>query len=298
MHKWKPIEALTSYTHLQLEELRSLEKLWKDQLLRLNKISALNAFQERMRRWWSIETGIIERLYTISEGITLQLVQHGFEANLIAHGETNIAPTELIAILQAHRDSLDLVMDIVGGTRPLTTGWIKELHAMLTQHQHHTDAIDKFGHWIKIPLYKGDWKIVPNNPMQTSGDIHEYCPPEQVASEMDNLLQYYNALPPWPELRAAFLHHRFTQIHPFQDGNGRVARALASIDFIRAGLFPMLVRRTERDRYIDALRDADQGDLMPMVQYFGEVQKNLLMRAIHTCSIEENENLDTPPPAQ
>ena len=37
------------------------------------------------------------------------------------------------------------------------------------------------------------------------------------------------------EIEATWLHHRFTQIHPFQDGNGRVARALASLVFF-AGL--------------------------------------------------------------
>ena len=37
------------------------------------------------------------------------------------------------------------------------------------------------------------------------------------------------------EVEAAWLHHRFTQIHPFEDGNGRVARALASLVFIPDG---------------------------------------------------------------
>lgn len=72
------------------------------------------------------------------------------------------------------------------------------------------------------------------------------------------------------------MHHAFTQIHPFQDGNGRVARALASIDFIEAGLFPLVVRREDRDVYIEALRSADAGDLGPLVRYFADVQQGLL----------------------
>ena len=36
-----------------------------------------------------------------------------------------------------------------------------------------------------------------------------------------------------PEVEAAWLHHRFTQIHPFQDGNGRIARALATLIFVK-----------------------------------------------------------------
>ena len=43
-----------------------------------------------------------------------------------------------------------------------------------------------------------------------------------------------------PEVEAAWLHHRFGQIHPFQDGNGRVARALATMIFLRAGFVPLV----------------------------------------------------------
>lgn len=279
-HIWKPIEVPVDAAALEVEELRAFEKLWKRQRERLRDQGAVNAFTERMNRWWSIETGIIERLYDVSEGITLQLVEKGFEASLIPHGESSINPEELVAILKDHRAALDVVMDVVGGTRPLSLSWIKELHALLTRHQDATDAVDSLGRWVKVPLLKGAWKVRPNNPLTRGGVLHEYCPPEHVQSEMERLLAIYAALPPLPEVRAAWLHHAFTQIHPFQDGNGRVARGLASLDFIRAGLFPMLVRRTERDDYVRVLREADGGNLGPLVRYFAGVQQAMLTRAI------------------
>jgi Fic family protein len=49
-------------------------------------------------------------------------------------------------------------------------------------------------------------------------------------------------------VQAAWLHHRFTQIHPFADGNGQVARAIASLVFIEAGWFPLILKRDELDR--------------------------------------------------
>jgi len=60
-----------------------------------------------------------------------------------------------------------------------------------------------------------------------------------------------------PEIEAAWLRHRFSQIHPFQDGNGRVARALASLVFIKAGSFPLTVTGDDRNRYIGCLQIAD-----------------------------------------
>ncbi len=262
-----------------MPELRSFEALWRRERGDLARRPATDAFGERMARWWAIETGIIERLYDVSEGITLQLVEHGFEASLIPHGESSIPAAELVAILRDHREALDLVMDLVGGTRPLSLGWIKEVHALLTRHQPTTDAVDSLGQWVKAPLRRGEWKVAPNNPLTADGAIHEYCPPEQVQGEMERLLEIHASLPA-PEVRAAWLHHAFTQIHPFQDGNGRVARALASIDFIKAGLFPLLVRRDERERYIGALREADAGELRPLVAYFADVQQAMLRRAI------------------
>src|SRR5690606_5454992 len=130
---------------------------------------------------------------------------------------------------------------MIRGERPFTTGWVKELHALFTRHQTTTDAITPTGQPIHVSLVRGAYKPRPNNPLRRDGLVHEYCPPEHVSAEMERLIEIYHALPPeLPEVRAAWLHHRFTQIHPFQDGNGRVARALASFEFIRAGLLPLL----------------------------------------------------------
>jgi hypothetical protein len=81
------------------------------------------------------------------------------------------------------------------------------------------------------------------------------------------------------EVEAAWLHHRFAQIHPFADGNGRVARAIASLVFIKAGWFPLVVRRDDRARYIEALEKADAEDLRPLIAMFVEAQRNALIQA-------------------
>jgi len=83
-----------------------------------------------------------------------------------------------------------------------------------------------------------------------------------------------------PEIEAAWLHHRFAQIHPFQDGNGRVVRAMASLVFLRAGWFPLVVNRDERVEYIESLEKADQGDLAPLVNLFANIQKKAFNQAL------------------
>ncbi|MFC1833495.1 Fic family protein [Thermodesulfobacteriota bacterium] len=113
--------------------------------------------------------------------------------------------------------------------------------------------------------------------------MHEYCPPEHVQAEMDRLLEMSNGhdgARVHPEVQAAWLHRRFTQIHPFQDGNGRIARALASLVFLKAEWFPLVIDRDTRADYIEALEMADRGDLEPLVRLFADMQKRSFLAAL------------------
>jgi Fic family protein len=164
----------------------------------------------------------------------------------------------------------------------LSTGYINTLHAALLRNQNMHEVVDQFGRLFDAPLEKGKYKTLPNNPLRSDGSVHEYCPPDHVASEMDSLIRMYarhQSIEIPPEVEAAWLHHRFAQIHPFADGNGRVARALASLVFIKAGWFPLIVKRDDWSRYIDALEKADGGELRPLVGLFVRAQRNALIQA-------------------
>ena len=160
------------------------------------------------------------------------------------------------------------------------TAVIKELHAALLRHQDTVTVVDQFGGQFEKELQKGAYKITPNNPKREDGSMHEYCPPEHVASEMDRLVAWHQshiqrAVP--PEVEAAWLHHAFTQIRPFEDGNGRVARAISSLILIKAGWFPLVIKLEEKAKYIDALECADAGDLRPLISMFTAVQRRLFL---------------------
>ena len=161
------------------------------------------------------------------------------------------------------RAALEMVMDLVGGRRELSSSYIRELHRGLTEHQDTRDAIDAQGRRFAAPLLKGEWKRLPNNPIRPDGRIHEYCPPEFVQDEIDRLIAWHarhDAEGVCPEVEAAWLHHRFAQMHPFEDGNGRVARALTAAVFLRSEYLVLVIRDEEhRDPYLDSLEAADDG---------------------------------------
>ena len=283
-YKWKPIEDLPDdWTKLASSELGGLAAVWREHYETIKDSKALKQFNERLRREWAIETGIIENLYYIDRGVTLTLIEKGIEASLIPHGTTD-RPAELIVpILKDHEEVVTGLFDFVGQQRQLSTSYIKQLHQALTQHQRTTAAKDNFGTMMEVELLRGDWKKLPNNPTKSDDSAHEYCPPEQVASEMDRLIllhQEHLEKGVSPEVEAAWLHHRFTQIHPFQDGNGRMARTLASLIFLRARLFPLVIHRDDRDKYIDSLEIADKGELIDLIQLFSQTQKNFIIEAV------------------
>ncbi|MCM0589856.1 MAG: Fic family protein [Gloeotrichia echinulata CP02] len=282
---WQPIEDLPSdWQKLASSELPPLVTVWNEQADRLRASGEFQTFNDKLRREIAIETGIIERLYTIDRGVTRLLIEQGINEALIPHGATDRPVKQVVSLIKDQEAAIEGLFDFVGGQRTLSTSYIKQLHQLLTQSQDSTEALNPLTKEIfRVSLIKGDWKRQPNNPLRLDDTVHEYCPPEQVASEMDSLItlhhQHRDQKVP-PEIESAWLHHRFTQIHPFQDGNGRVARCLASLVFIQASWFPLVLTRDDRAVYITALEKADQGDLSNLINLFAKSQKQAFLRSL------------------
>jgi Fic family protein len=97
----------------------------------------------------------------------------------------------------------------------------------------------------------------------------EHVPPRDwqgVMKGMEEWQEWSRLHPSAPApLRATVLHAWLAHIHPFIDGNGRTARAITTLELVRGGYPPAIIRKKDRRRYYEALADADQGDLAPML---------------------------------
>lgn len=247
--------------------------------------------QELLRRT-VIETGQIEGVYALDRGTTETLIRQGFEASLIGHGGAGpVSAEQAVDILrdqeEAYRQIMSAVpggMDLVGGGRVFGEAVVRELHAVLTRNQDFTEARDSLGNRRQVPLLRGEYKQQPNNPRRSDGTLEEYCPPEQVASQMTDLFGIFAELErdgADPIALAAWFHHAFTTIHPFQDGNGRLVRLLASVILIKHGLLYLSIERgDQREEYLEALRRCDAGDLAPFVDLIARQQKLALLNAV------------------
>src|SRR5579863_3151332 len=135
-HKWHPITGLGDNPRSLTDgELESLWRVWQSQKKDLAEREVLNEFEQRLRREWAIETGIIEDVYTLNRGVTRTLIEKGIDAALIGHNDTNKDPVLVARVIQDHYDALDGMFDFIGGQRTLTVGYIKQLHAALLRNQ-------------------------------------------------------------------------------------------------------------------------------------------------------------------
>ncbi|NBW97199.1 MAG: Fic family protein [Planctomycetia bacterium] len=136
-------------------------------------------------------------------------------------------------------------------------------------------ALFPVGHSGTRPIAVGCWRPVEAGAMQVvSGPmgrerVHFEAPPaERVPAEMDHFLDWCDTPGPIdPVLRAAVAHFWFVTIHPFEDGNGRLARAIADLLLARADgcperFYSMSTQiEAERRDYYRILERVQRGDL-------------------------------------
>ena len=286
MIPWTPVQPLSVQERaIDASGLASMATAWAElkTSMAVESGSAPDEFYAQLRREWAIETGVLEGLYTLDRGTTKTLIDKGFERDLIEHTATDLEPGRLLRILEDHQDASEMVDFAVREQRPMSTLIVTELHKIITRNQEAVAARNTLGQLVMATPLQGRWKIHPNTIPGADGVTIETCPPEQVASQIDDLLGYLELEEQEKTdvgIVAAWFHHQFSKIHPFQDGNGRVVRALTNYLFLKHGLFPAVVTRDDRDTYLYCLGEADQGNLEYLVHFFGIKQINAIKQVL------------------
>ncbi|MBU0953283.1 MAG: Fic family protein [Nanoarchaeota archaeon] len=102
------------------------------------------------------------------------------------------------------------------------------------------------------------FKHVPNF---IAGSHVQTSSPERVRRDIAALLSWIAANPQklHPLQLAVLAHGKFERIHPFEDGNGRVGRFLFNVMLVNNNYPPVIIRKTQRTAYLNALQDFDEG---------------------------------------
>ena len=165
-----------------------------------------------------------------------------FETKTLVAGEG--VPVDDILETVHHFRAIDYVIDCADDV--LTGEIVKKLHFILKH-----DTKDSALEWFAV----GDYKKRPN----TVGG-RKTARPKDVPARMKTLLDGYNTKSKVAIEDIIAFHAAFEQIHPFQDGNGRVGRLIALKECLRFGIVPFLIEESKKAFYYRGLSKWDDGE--------------------------------------
>ena len=259
---------------------------WQRRLDELNELAAtvsadnLSRARDITVRAAAFDTGAIEGLYETNRGLTRTVAEQAAAWEHHMHQEAPKAAPFFDAQLKTY----ELVMDAATQSMPINEAWIRRLHEELTEPQATYTVQTPVGAQQQ-PLPRGEYKRYPNHVQLSDGSIHAYAPVDMTRPEMARLVSELNTeafANAHPILQASYAHYAFVAIHPFADGNGRVARALASVYFYRAASLPVLILADQRDEYFAYLHAADLGAVSPFVRFIGEAGRSAMGMVIES----------------
>lgn len=263
-YKSFPSFADWSKTTLDLKRWTSYTALLAD--LKKSSPEVLKESQDIVERAAAVDTGALEGLYDTDRGFTFTVAR---EAALWEVTVKNQKGEKVLGYIKAQLEAYEYILDIATKRTPLTEKAIRELHEVMCRNQDTYQVYTLVGPQERA-LSKGQYKVDPNHVLGRDGNYHAYAPVDGTPMEMRRLvleLQSEEFQKAHPVLQASYSHYAFVLIHPFADGNGRVARALASIYTYRDQSVPLLILSEKREEYLNALADADAGNYQPFVNF-------------------------------
>jgi len=238
---------------------------------------ALKRAYEVVKRAAAVDTGAIEGLYEVDRGFTFTVAFEtaAWEVEFAKKGE-NARP-----LFEAQLHAYDYVLDLATKSVPISEVAIRTLHEVVCEAQDtYRVQTPPFG-FQEQKLPKGAYKLQSNHVYTRDGCYHSYAPADVTPIEMARLVNEMRSeefLAAHPVLQAAYAHYGLVVIHPFADGNGRVARALASVFTYRAISMPVMILTEHKGAYLDALEGADAGEYQLFVDF-------ILKRALDTIQL-------------
>lgn len=220
---------------------------------------------QRLRIEWNYHSNHIEG-NTLTYGETLLLLIHGR-----TRGEHLLREYDE---MRGHDVAIEWVRTLAREDRDLSEGDIRDLNRLILKEGFWRVAQTADGEPTRKWIEPGQYKTQPNHVLTAIGELFHFAAPEETPARMADLTHWLRtelAVPTLPlPMLLARLHHEFTSIHPFDDGNGRVVRLLLNYVLLRAGLLPLVIQSQARRRYLDVIAFADAGDLQPLSAFLSE----------------------------
>ena len=227
----------------------------------MNEWNALQPLSDRDRE-------MLSRRFTIDFNYN----SNHIEGNTLTYGQTEILLMFGKIVGEADvRDVHEMTASNVGlkmmkeeaqlKETPLTQHFIRTLHKTLLREDYTVYRNLPGGVQTSYVIHAGQYKTRPNSVITRYGDRFEYATPEETPALMSDLVDWYNDAERsgkfTPIELAAIFHYRYIRIHPFEDGNGRIARLMVNYILTRHDYPMIVVRSRKKKEYLEALHRTD-----------------------------------------
>ncbi len=230
-------------------------------------LGELEGLSDRVKNMRTAGELLPEVLHRIRKFFRNKNIYHSnaIEGNLLDIGETRQVvelgltitgkPLKDQAEARNLSDALDLLEELAkDASQPITEADIRQIHLLVLQ-----GIDDGAGTYRSVPVEISGSGFPPPGPESVAAQMQEFAnwfkdasvPSEETFAGVDGLVV------------AAVAHTWFVSIHPFIDGNGRVARLLMNLVLMRHGFPIAIISKEDRLRYYDALEESQGSDLTP-----------------------------------
>lgn len=222
------------------------------------------------------------------------------EGNTLTYGET-----ELLLIfgkttgnheireykeMEAHDAAYTLIKEWAAGKKILTEADIRNLNKLILVQPFWKEAITPDGQSTRKLIKIGAYKELPNSVRLVTGEIFHYASPAETPILMQQLVEWFRTEDENKQLHpvalAARLHYKFVRIHPFDDGNGRIARLLMNYVLLKNNLPPAIIQSADKKNYLFALNLADTGNMDAFIEYIAQQLIRSLQLYINTARLK------------
>ncbi|MBO5630576.1 MAG: Fic family protein, partial [Aeriscardovia sp.] len=223
------------------------------------------------------------------------------EGNTLTYGQTEVllmlgevigsAKMKDLEDMKAHALCLQLMKQEAATDNPLTETFIRQLHHTMLREDYTVYKQLPGGDTTSYVVHAGTYKTRPNSVITRTGERFEYASPQETPGLMYDLVSWYNEEAEKKELTpiqlAALFHYRYIRIHPFEDGNGRIARLMVNFILYRNKLPMLVVLSKKKNAYLTALGKVDKvvglipsdgahtsfDDAQPFIKYMEDLHK-------------------------
>ncbi len=230
----------------------------------------MNNIEKLYKQWQALQPISQQAQERLNQKLMLEFNYNSnhIEGNTLTYGQTELlllfgkvaepAIMRDLEEMKAHNVALRMIeAEVREEGRPLTETFIRTLHQTLLREDYQVRNPDG----TTYTIHAGQYKTRPNSVRTITGELFEYASPEETPALMADLIAWYNreeaAATLSPIQLASLFHYRYIRIHPFEDGNGRMARLLVNYILCKHGYPMIVVKSTDKNQYLSALNQCD-----------------------------------------